>query len=326
MASTPWVGQAVRRQLEQPSLTLDRERDLLATVQTATVPHVKQKALTELWEAHSKLVVAIAHRYRRPDTDILDLIGAGHLGLHAAISRFDLSRKGIRLSTYATSWIRWFIVDHIRRNATPIRLPGSIGHRQLAHMSRRLLADAEKHCARERIAPTDGAIAERIAHRIGLTVDEVRHGLRLMHGGTVSLHDRPGGDDAPQVGDQLTDSTQSAEDDVILRLDRAKARNRIVALIEEILGERERTVFRARFLHDGEQPIQLDVLAQAFGVSRERIYQIEVSARHKIATALAREGYGDVLDQGGAVRLPRTPARRRLDKAVSLGMEQAAVG
>ena len=80
---------------------------------------------------------------------------------------------------------------------------------------------------------------------------------------------------------------------MILRLDHAKARKRIVALAQEILGERERIVFLRRCMSDSDDATHLDSLAEQFGVSRERVYQLEASAKRKIAIALTQEGYGD---------------------------------
>ena len=118
-----WTDRAIRRQIDLSNLTVERERLLLRIVHGNGNERVKQTALIELWESHSKLVVAIASRYRHLNIDLLDLVGAGHLGLHAAIGRFDADHFESRLSTYAVGWIRWFIQDYVRRNSGPVRLP-----------------------------------------------------------------------------------------------------------------------------------------------------------------------------------------------------------
>lgn len=326
MADGLWADRAVRRQLEVPSLTLERERELLRVARGATATSAQQDAFRDLWEAHSKQVVAIANRYRRPDIDVLDLIGAGHLGLHEAISRFDLSRTDIRLSTYAAIWIRWYVVDHIRRNSTPVRLPSSTAHRQLAHMTARLSADARRQCERENVLPTEVAIAERIASRIGLPTDEVRSSLRLISGGSVSLHKADDETTTPALEETLSDPGVAPEDDIILRLDHAKLRSRVVALTDEILGERERLVFHARYLTEHGNLVRLETLAARLGVSRERIYQLEVSARTKIGTALAREGYGDILNRRDFPAMTRPRARPRIGSPAFDKVRTAAAG
>ena len=117
-----WTDRAIRRQINLSNLTAERERHLLHVVHSGGNERSRQSALTELWESHSKLVVAIASRYRRLNIDLLDLVGAGHLGLHAAIGRFDPDGSSSRLSTYAIGWIRWYIQDYVRRNSGPVRL------------------------------------------------------------------------------------------------------------------------------------------------------------------------------------------------------------
>ena len=306
------ASRAIRDQLDCANLTPAHERELLLTLRSSRDERVRQAALTELWESHSKLVVTIASRYRHTGIEFLDLVGAGHLGLHAAIARFDPERFETRLSTYAIGWIRWHIQDYLRRNSGPVRLPGSSAHRQLVRMEARLYADARRSCERERIAPTEGELCDRIGQRIGMSGDEVACSLQLIRGGTVSLHAAAsGGVTAQALMETLADGNAASEDDVILRLDHAKARKRIISLAEEILGERERTVFLARCMADSEEVAHLATLACRLGVSPERVYQLEASAKRKIAMALAQEGYADVFQNGQPIRLPTVRARRR---------------
>ena len=307
-----WTDRAIRRQIDLSSLSAERERHLLRIVHADGDERSAQAALIELWESHSKLVVAIASRYRHLNIDLLDLVGAGHLGLHAAIGRFDPDRFESRLSTYAIGWIRWFIQDYVRRNSGPIRLPSSNAHRQLVQMRGRLLAEARRSCQREKVDPTESELCDRIGRRIGLSGDEVARSMRLMQGGTLSLNaDSQGDVGVSKLEDTLADDAASPEDDVILRLDHAKARKRIVTLAQEILGERERVVFLSRCMSDSDDVAHLDLFAEKFGVSRERIYQLEASAKRKIATALTQEGYGDFARTGTSFRLPQVRARRR---------------
>jgi len=302
---------AIRELLNCPNLTAERERQLLRMCQSADHESARQAALVELWESHSKLVIGVATRYRQSNIELADLIGAGHLGLHAAIERFDTDRFDSRLATYAIGWIRWHIQDYIRRNAAPIRLPATTAHRQLTQMAGRLFADARKSCHREQVAATDAELHERIGRRIGMAGDEVARSIRLISGGTLSLHTEISAAGATQCfGDTLTADSASPEDDVILRLDHAKARKRIMLLVHEILSERERDVFLARCMSDDDEATHLETLARRFGVTRERVCQLEASARRKVATALEHEGYGDFA-AGQPIRLPTTRARRR---------------
>jgi RNA polymerase sigma factor (sigma-70 family) len=255
----------------RPALTAERERHLLLTHRRSSDERVRQQALSELWENHSSLVVAVARQYRRPDLDMTDLVGAGHLGMHAAIDGFDPDRFDARLSTYAVNWIRHYIQDYIRRHAYPVHPPVSVAHRQLFRTTGRLFADARRACHREGIEATDGELCARVGGRIGLSGDEVAQALQLARGNSLSL-DAPAG----------------APDQYVLRLDHAKLRGRVMALVGEVLGERERTVFLARCMADEDGPRQHASLAAELGVTRERVYQLEVSAKRKIVAALAR--------------------------------------
>lgn len=315
--SSRGASRAIQEQLDYSNLSAARERDLLLQLRSSADERVRQAALTELWESHSKLVVAIARRYRHPQVEFLDLVGAGHLGLCAAITRYDVDRFDSRLSSYAIGWIRWHIQDYLRRNSGPVRLPGSSAHRQLMQMAARLHADARRSCERECVEPTEAELCARIGRRIGLSGDEVARSLRLMHGGTVSLYASATSDGAAAPGllETLADDNATSEDDVILRLDHAKARKRIISLAEEILGERERTVFFARCMTDSEDVAHLALLAEELGVSAERVYQLEASAKRKIAVALAREGFTDAFRDGQPMRLPGMRARRRRSAA-----------
>jgi RNA polymerase sigma factor (sigma-70 family) len=301
---------AIRAQLGCPNLTAERERHLLETHRKGCDEKIRHKALKELWESHSKLVVAVARQYRRPDLEIVDLVGAGHLGMHAAIEGFDPDRFDTRLSTYAIGWIRHYIQDYISRHAFPVRPPASTAHRQLLRMTGKLFAEARQSCHRDRIAATDAELCARVGARVGLSGDEVAQSLSLARGEAVSFDAvGAGGADMRWLESQLVADEASPEETVMLQLDHAKLRERVRALAEEILGDRERRVFFARCLCDDEEAMHLESLAAELSVSRERVHQLELSAKRKIAVALARDG---LIEAGsGTVELPKSRARRR---------------
>lgn len=289
-----------------PNLEEARERELLRRVRSAASPNEDRAALTELWMSHSKLVAAIAAKYRRSDIDHEDLINAGHLGLHTAITRFDTDRFDSRLAAFATGWIRWSITDYIRRNAGPVRAPESKAHRQLAQCGARLLAEARKACEREGVDPIESELHRRVGARVGLSADEVARALRLSRDARTSLH----ADDDDDRGASLADTGAPTADDLHERLDHARLRARIRALASEILGERERLVFFARSMADSDDVPSLDDFAARFAVSAARVHQIEVSARRKIATALAASGYAESNGDAVVADLAQVRARR----------------
>lgn len=285
------VGVAEQQRMVGRRLSADQERALLHIVRHDDSVGDRHRALSTLWQAHGGLVAAVASRYRRTGIDTDDLIGAGQLGLHAAIVRFDPDRFPGRLSTYAVPWIRWYVQDHVSRNAQPVRLPATTAHRQLASWGAHLFAEARRACQREQVAPTEMELCARVGARIGLSADE------------VARSQRAGGSAAASRDDDVPIDAHDAptpEDDAIQRLDREKLRRRILALADTILGQREREVFLARCM-TGDAPVaRLDELAARFGVTRERVYQLESSARRKIITVLRQEGFADLPARGTA--------------------------
>ena len=296
------------RIFDLPNLDETRERTLLNRVHNSECASERREALSELWMSHGKLVMAIASKYRRSDIDHDDLINAGHLGLHAAIVRFDVNRYESRLSTYAAVWIRWFILDYIRRNSGPVRLPESRAHRQLAQSGARLMAEARAACLREGVTPTDDELHARVGARVGLDADEVAQAMRLLRGGRATLMDRD--EEANDAGEQLPDDAALSDDDMIQRLDHQRLRARLRHLAGEILGEREREIFLARSLTNNDHVPSLEDFAVRYGVSIARVHQIEISARRKIATALAASGYTDANGDSVVARLSQVRARR----------------
>jgi RNA polymerase sigma-32 factor len=294
------------RQFDSPNLDDARERELLLRARSTVAEADRRAAITELWMSHGKLVAAIAAKYRRSDIDHDDLINAGHLGLHTAIMRFDTDRFDTRLAAYATIWIRWYINDYIRRNSGPVRLPESKAHRQLAQSGPRLLIEARKACEREGVEPTESELHQRIGSRVGLTADEVAHGMRLIQGARLSLHAQ---DDRGQES-SLPDHDAPTADDLHQRMDYERLRKRIRILANEVLGERERQVFLARSMADSDDVPSHDDFAEQFGISSARVHQIEVSARRKIAVALAASGYGNVTGDDVVAHLSQIRARR----------------
>lgn len=311
---------AVRALLRRPDLTVERERHLLRTRRNSSDEDKRQQALSELWEGHRKLVVALARQYQRQGVAMTELVGAGHLGMQAAIEGYDPDRLDTRLSAYAVAWIRHYIQDYIGRHAYPARPPASAAHRHLVRCAGRLFAEARRSCEREGVPPTEAELCVRVGARIGLAADEVAKCLCLAREGAPEPAD-PGNvaDVAPQDAQHAAAPGTPAGETEILHLDHAKLRRRVMDLTTEILGERERKVFLARCVVGAGRARHHTSLAAELGVTRERICQIEASARRKIATALSHEGLLDPDDGPVEVfkgRAPRRPARRTTEASV----------
>lgn len=183
-------------------------------------------------------------------------------------------------------------------------------HRQLAQSGPRLLIEARKACDREGIEPTDSELHARIGRRVGLSADEVAQGLRLLQGARMSLHAQ---DDEEGYEDGLRDDAAPSADDLHERMDHERLRARIRVLAAEVLGERERQIFLARSMAVTDDVPSLDTFAERFGVSAARIHQIEISARRKIAVALAASGYAEASGDDVVAHLSQIRARRAVN-------------
>jgi RNA polymerase sigma factor (sigma-70 family) len=296
---------------QSPGLNETDERRLLSEYQTSEPVECRQKCLERLCLSCGKLVVSMARKYRRTPQELDDLISVGFIGLHGAIVDFDLKRTGVRLGTYATFRIKHEMQNYVRRTSHPVRLPDTNSHRQLMRHSRRLFEDAERACEREGLVPHHTELCRRVATRVGLSEYEVERTFELLANHHVALDDGLGLDyNATGL------RADSHEEAMIFSLDRGVLRRRIWVLMGEILGRSERRVFQGRCMCDGD-PERLDTLAAELGVSPQRIFQLEASAKRKVAVALAAQGlFGG--DPMALIALTRVRAPQRTGQGTEI--------
>src|SRR5437016_5705588 len=240
--------------------------------------HGDREAANKLVTSHLRLVAKIAMGYRGYGLPIPEVISEGNVGLMHAVKRFDPDR-GFRLTTYAMWWIRASIQEYILRSWSLVRMGTTANQKKLFFNLRK---------AKSKIsALEDGDMrpdqVKLIAKRLGVTEQDVVEMNRRL-GGDVSLNApiREDGDSG-EWQDWLADEGLDQES---VLADSEEADNRRKALGEAltVLNDRERRIFEARRLAD--DPITLEDLAAEFGVSRERVRQIEVRAFEKVQRAV----------------------------------------
>jgi RNA polymerase primary sigma factor len=243
-------------------LTAQQEVSLAKRIERGDI-----RAKHELTEANLRLVVSIAKRYHTDGMSFLDLIQEGNLGLIRAVEKFDY-RKGHKFSTYATWWIRQAITRAIADKARTIRIPVHMVEKinKLIRVQRQLLQNMGREPA-----------PEEIAAEMSMTDAEIREILRISQT-TVSLETPIGEEEDSELGDFIEDEDAVRSFDAVAsQLDRDGVNEAL-----NTLPYRERKVIELRFGLKGEHPRTLEEVARRFGVTRERIRQIEAKALAKL--------------------------------------------
>ena len=245
-----------------PRLTAEQEKEL--SVKALAGDH---NAINELVECNLLLVVSVAKKYYGCGLPLLDLIQEGNLGLIKAAEKYDGSR-GFRFSTYATYWIRQAISRALGDQSRTIRIPANMV--ELLSKVKKASAELTQKLGR---TPSD----KEIAKHLDIEVDKVQAVMDIAQA-TTSL-DTPVDDDGEtSMGDLIAD--HSAENPMTNMV--KEANKQIVANILDTLGSREAEILKMRFGIDAEKAMTLEEVGAHYGLSKERIRQIENKAIRKL--------------------------------------------
>ena len=276
--------QAYIKEVQRYSLlTREQEQTLTKEYVETQDPEIARQLVT----ANLRLVVKLAYEYRRAYKNIMDLIQEGNIGLMQAVKRYDPYR-GVKLSSYSAWWIRAYMLRYILNNSRLVKLGTT-------QAQRKLFFNLNKQKAKLNamgIEPTPKVIAERL----GVKEKEVIEMDRRMGNSEASLDVPLGDSEGRSVARvELMPSGDRATDETVAKRQLNEMLNKHLGIFRETLEGKELRIFDKRMV--AEDPLTLQKLGEGFGVSRERVRQLEARLAGKLREYLKRE-LGDAVNMG----------------------------
>lgn len=253
--------------------------------------HEDQEAAARMVNSHLRLVAKIAMGYRGYGLPLGEVISEGNVGLMQAIKRFEPD-KGFRLATYAMWWIKASIQEYILRSWSLVKIGTTAAQKKLFFNLRRMKGEIK--------ALEEGDLNDENLQKIATTLDvseqEVINMNRRMSGPDSSLNAPVRADSEGEWQDWLVDDSDNQETVLADQEELAERRKMLVDAMK-VLNEREQQILAARRLQ--EDPKTLEDLSQEYGISRERVRQIEVRAFEKLQKAMKSAAIGDRIQRDG---------------------------
>jgi RNA polymerase sigma-32 factor len=260
-----------------PIISAERERTLARRWRLQG----DRRAADELVRTHLRTVTTLATKYRHYGVPISELVAEGNCGLVHALGRFDPER-GVRFATYATHWVRAYILGYVLRTWSIVG--GSSGgmRSQLFFKFRR---------ERARLTATLGdldseEVQEILARRLGVSLDRIRLMMRRVDAQDISLDTASSNDSPTPMVDQLLHAGCDPEQELLATRFQGRV-SEVVKVALRVLDPRERYIVGARVMAPDEEALSLADMSRVLGISRERVRQLEVRAFRKLKAAVS---------------------------------------
>ncbi|MEM1289821.1 MAG: RNA polymerase factor sigma-32 [Pseudomonadota bacterium] len=276
--SRDFVRDTIRRAMSAPILTIERERELTA----AWCKHGDEKALAELTEAHMRMAVSTAIKFRGYGLPLADLIQEGAIGLLEAARRFDCDRE-VRFCTYAGWWIRASMQDYVLRNWSIVRIGSKSAHKTIFFNLSRIRAMIDEVDSAPSVARED------VAKKFKVTGDDIEFMTARLGRRDMSLNATLNEDGDTERQEMIPDDRTLPDEAAEAEIDLQKRRGWLSGAMET-LTDREKVIINQRFF--GEERVTLSQLGVDLGLSKERVRQIEKQAIGKLRASLGKSQPG----------------------------------
>ncbi len=277
----------IRTAMNEPMLEKDHEQKLAHLWRDKR----DEKALHEMVQSYTRLVVSIASKFRNYGLPMGDLIQEGNVGLMQAAERFEPARD-VRFSTYASWWIRASIQDYILRNWSIVRTGTTAAQKSLFFNFRRLRAKIENKSEQEGLNDEGRA---KIAKDLNVRVKDVEEMESRLSGADQSLNAKVGIDGEDEWQNFLADESPNPED-IVIGMKDSQTRSAWLQKALSDLTDRERTIINER--HLTYDAVTLEDLGKSLGISKERVRQLEQRAMDKLRASISK--HVDVKSMGGS--------------------------